>query len=192
MILDGGDGRVTGSGAYAKPTWGQGPHEGAVYVVAGSSGQTGGGSLDHPVMFASFDLLGSVVLDVDDNALHATFLDNGGVERDTFALLKGTVSASAPVPLSPALVLSPAHPNPFTAGTRLAFSLSEDGPVHLAVYDVAGRRVAVLVDGVRPRGDHAAVWDGADAAGRPVSPGIYFGVLESSGERRVRKLTLAR
>jgi hypothetical protein len=193
MILDGGDGRVSGGGPYQKPTWGQGSREGSVYVVAGSSGQTSGGALNHPVMFVSFNLLGSVVLDVNDNTLDAVFLDNGGTERDTFRILKGSVSGGGPEPgPSPALVLSPAHPNPFAAGTHLAFSVSEGGPVRLAVYDVAGRRVRVLLDGVLPGGDHLAVWDGADALGRPAVPGVYFGVLEASGERRVRKLILAR
>ncbi|HZM71402.1 MAG TPA: metallophosphoesterase family protein, partial [Candidatus Cryosericum sp.] len=63
MKLDGGNGRVDGTGAYEKPSPGPAPHEGAVYVVAGSSGQTGGGSLNHPAMFVSFNTLGSVALD---------------------------------------------------------------------------------------------------------------------------------
>ncbi len=89
MKLDAGDGRPTGAGAYEKPTLGPAPHEGAVYTVAGSSGKTSGGSLNHPAMFISLDVLGSLVLDVNGSRLDATFLDSTGGVRDTFTIEKG-------------------------------------------------------------------------------------------------------
>jgi len=85
MILDGGDGREGGDGAYAKSAV---PHDGAVYAVAGSSGKTSGGSLDHPAMYISLNLLGSMVLDFDGMRLDATFLDATGTVQDTFTILK--------------------------------------------------------------------------------------------------------
>ncbi len=115
MILDHGDGRPTGNGAYQKI---EGPHLGAVYTVAGSSGQTGGGSLNHPVMFISLNVLGSLVLDVNGNSLDATFLDSTGVIRDTFTVLKG----GAPVPGN----------NPPVANNDSA-STNEDTPVTINV-----------------------------------------------------------
>jgi hypothetical protein len=87
MIVDGGDGRRDGDGAYAKPAR-RAAHEGTVYVVAGTSGQTGGGSLDHPVMFLSLDELGSLVLDIEGRRLDALFLDSNGEIRDRFAIDK--------------------------------------------------------------------------------------------------------
>lgn len=89
MILDPGDGRPSGDGAYAKPSAGPAPHEGAVYIVAGSSGQTSGGLLNHPAMFVSFSELGSVVLDIDGLRLDAVFLDSAGGIRDSFRIVKG-------------------------------------------------------------------------------------------------------
>ena len=88
MILDDGDGRPSGDGAYQKPA--PGPHTGAVYTVAGSSGKTSSGSFDHPAMFISLSVLGSLVLDVDGNRLDATFLQSTGAVRDTFTILKGS------------------------------------------------------------------------------------------------------
>lgn len=86
MILDSGDGRETGNGAYNKlPT----PHNGAVYVVAGSSGQATGGSLNHPAMYISLNNLGSMVLDVNGNRLDAHFLRENGSTPDHFTILKG-------------------------------------------------------------------------------------------------------
>ena len=92
MKKDGGSGREDGSGAYKKPTAGPAPHEGAVYTVAGSSGQTSGGALNHPAMFVSLNLLGSMVLDVTGGRLDAKFVDNTTVVRDYFTILKGSTA----------------------------------------------------------------------------------------------------
>jgi hypothetical protein len=89
MKLNSGDGRLDGDGAYQKATFGPAGHEGAVYLVAGSSGKISGGSLDHPAMFVSFNLLGSLVLDIAGNQLHAQFLDNAGAVLDYFTIVKG-------------------------------------------------------------------------------------------------------
>ncbi len=94
MKKDAGSGREDGAGAYKKPSPGIAPHEGAVYAVAGSSGQTAGGALNHPAMFISLNLLGSMVLDVNGNRLDAKFIDNTGATKDYFTLIKG----SAPAP----------------------------------------------------------------------------------------------
>ncbi|MFQ5603843.1 MAG: choice-of-anchor D domain-containing protein [bacterium] len=95
MIIDGGNGRTDGDGAYNKSHLNPTPHEGAVYVVAGSSGKLGSGRLDHPVMVTSLKEHGSVALDVDDNRLDATFIDKFGAIRDYFTIIKGSGSAPA-------------------------------------------------------------------------------------------------
>ncbi|HEY7447378.1 MAG TPA: metallophosphoesterase family protein, partial [Vicinamibacterales bacterium] len=86
MILDAGDGRTSGTGAYKKAS-----DRGAVYTVAGSSGKTGGGSLDHPAMFISLSVLGSVVLNVNGNRLDAKFIRSTGSIQDEFSIDKGPV-----------------------------------------------------------------------------------------------------
>ncbi len=85
MILDAGDGRTSGTGAYKKAS-----DRGAVYTVAGSSGKTGGGSLDHPAMFISLSVLGSVALTVNGNRLDAKFIRSNGSVADEFSIQKGT------------------------------------------------------------------------------------------------------
>lgn len=108
MIKDGGSGREDGTGAYRKSA-GTAPREGAVYVVAGSSGQAGGGSLNHPAMFVSLDHLGSLVIDVDGYRMDVRFLRETGAVDDSFTLLKG---ASAPVPAAPPAPPPPAPSEP--------------------------------------------------------------------------------
>lgn len=88
-VIDGGSGRVGDTGAYDKAGGGA-PHDGAVYVVAGSSGQISGGTLNHPAMYISLNALGSMVLDVNGLTLRARFLDSTGATRDTFTIAKGT------------------------------------------------------------------------------------------------------
>lgn len=87
MIKNAGDGRLDGNGAYVKPA-GRPPHEGAVYVVAGSSGQVTGGKLNHPVMYVSVNKLGSIVLDFNGLELDLTFLGDRGQRHDYFTLRK--------------------------------------------------------------------------------------------------------
>lgn len=97
MKLDAGDGRMDGTGPYRKATLGAGVHEGAVYIVAGSSGKVSlandksraRGYLDHPAMYLSLPKLGSMVLDVDGNRLDATFLSETGERLDYFTMIKG-------------------------------------------------------------------------------------------------------
>jgi len=96
MKKDGGSGRPDVTGAYSKPTLGPGTHEGAVYAVAGSSGQASGGLLNHPAMFISLNNLGSMVLDINGNTLDAKFLRENGEVWDYFRIVKGTVAPVAP------------------------------------------------------------------------------------------------
>ena len=85
MKIDGGDGQADGDGAYVRAA---GSDAGAVYIVAGSSGQKDGGSLDHPAMFVSMSELGSLVVDVDGGLMDVTFIDELGATRDYFTLSK--------------------------------------------------------------------------------------------------------
>jgi hypothetical protein len=92
MALDSGSGRASETGAYRK----EADHDpGTVYVVAGSSGRTSGGDLNHPAMFISLNELGSLVLDIDGPRLDATFLRSDGGIADSFTMLKP--GASEPI-----------------------------------------------------------------------------------------------
>ena len=162
MILDNGDGRPEGDGAYEKPSAGPAPHEGAVYAVAGSSGRVSDrGALDHPIMAVSLRELGSLVLDVDGRRLDATFLTplaNGaaGVD-DTFTLLKGP--PPPPVDSPDDLLTDPDFPgfrfavritDP-TGGTRLGASEPACLPETLCVSGALPGRTEVMVRIVGPK-----------------------------------------
>ncbi len=95
-IINGGNGRAPAP--YQKPV-GNASHAGAVYVVAGSSGQISGGTLDHPAMYIGLNVLGSLVIDVMTNEMNVIFLDNNGTSRDTFTMVKP--SSVSPSPAAP-------------------------------------------------------------------------------------------
>jgi hypothetical protein len=89
-------------------------------------------------------------------------------------------------------VLHAVHPNPFRGTTRLSFTLAEGGAATLTVHDVAGRRVATLLDGALPPGRHTAAWDGAGDAGAPLPSGLYFLRLETPTGAVTRKIVRTR
>lgn len=101
-------------------------------------------------------------------------------------------SADAPVVPASRSQIASVVPNPFNPQTVIRFELGQDGQrVRLDVYDLHGRRVRSLVDGVLTRGTHDARWNGTDASGAPVATGVYFAVLQIDGAHSsARKLTL--
>lgn len=93
---------------------------------------------------------------------------------------------------TPPLYLSPPRPSPTPGAATLAFSLSSPAHAQLAVFDVRGRRVCILVDADLPAGPHELLWDGSDDQGDPVANGIYFVQLETGAERLLARLALIR
>jgi len=86
--------------------------------------------------------------------------------------------------------LSQNYPNPFNLTTIIDFSLPQMSYVELAVFDLLGRRVAVLVEGERSAGRYSARWNGLDAQGVPVGSGIYFCRLTSGNLLLCNKMLL--
>lgn len=88
--------------------------------------------------------------------------------------------------------LHDAVPNPFNPKTLMSFDLASAGRARLAVYDVAGRRVAVLVDEHRDAGRHEVPWDGTDNQGRTSAAGVYFYRLDAEGISATKRMTLVK
>jgi glucose/arabinose dehydrogenase len=79
------------------------------------------------------------------------------------------------------------HPNPFSGRAVVGYELAAGSAVRVAVYDVLGREVAVLVDGERPAGRHEVVLDGSS-----LPAGAYLVRLEAGGRVETARLTLVR
>ncbi len=78
-----------------------------------------------------------------------------------------------------------AYPNPFNASTTIRFTLNSPQPVKLHVFDVLGRHVATLTDGLRQPGRHEIAFDGC-----ALPSGSYFLRYESNVTTFERKLVL--
>jgi len=86
--------------------------------------------------------------------------------------------------------LYPNYPNPFNGDTAIEFSLQRADHVELIIYDIFGRIVKVLDRGFRGTGHHRIIWDGKDEKARPVSSGIYYGVLSIDRNVKSQKMLL--
>ena len=77
------------------------------------------------------------------------------------------------------------YPNPFNPTTNIEFRIANFGFVSLKVYDVLGRLVATLVNGVRSPGSYEVQFNGSKLAS-----GVYFYRLTAPGVNIVRKMLL--
>jgi hypothetical protein len=82
-------------------------------------------------------------------------------------------------------VLSQNYPNPFNPSTNIQYTLEKSGKVRLSVYDLLGREVGVLVDGVQNVGTHQVVFSRAG-----LSSGIYFYTLQTANGVITKKMVL--
>lgn len=79
-------------------------------------------------------------------------------------------------PVPGGYALSQNFPNPFNPSTTVRYQTPIAGEVRLAVYDLLGRQVALLVDGVQTAGYHSAVFNAAK-----LSSGMYVYRLTAAG-----------
>jgi hypothetical protein len=77
------------------------------------------------------------------------------------------------------------YPNPFNPATTIHFTVPREARVRLEVFDILGRRVAVLVDELRTAGEHAVAFDASR-----VGTGTYIYRLTAEGQTITRKMML--
>ncbi len=82
------------------------------------------------------------------------------------------------------------YPNPFNPETAIEFELPQAGKVKMAVYNLKGELVTMLLDEFRAAGYHRVVWDSRITNGPQLSSGIYFYTLSAGDFRAVKKMVL--
>lgn len=65
-------------------------------------------------------------------------------------------------------------PNPFNPSTTVQFNLPQSSQVEIAIYNILGQEVRLLINESKPAGRHQVTWDGTDNRGKPVTSGLYF------------------
>ena len=134
-----------------------------------------------------------------DGALYVADPGSG----ESFSKPGGTVAQGQIIRIAPAaltagvpageralgLDLAPPAPNPAPGPVTLRFTLPAAGRVRLAVFDVTGRRVAMLVDGARAAGSHEVEWE---VGNRSSGAGVYFVRMEMGGIVATRRIVVLR
>jgi len=130
------------------------------------------------------------------------FLEQGGeimpVPGDEFTLctvkplassdvyeFTGTIASVPPGATPSAFSLEQNYPNPFNPVTTIRFSLARTVDVNLAVYDVLGRRVTLLVNERKNAGVHEVNFDASR-----LSSGVYFYRLQAGDFTQSKKLVV--
>ena len=79
--------------------------------------------------------------------------------------------------------LKPAYPNPFNPATTINYAIPYDAYVVIKAFDVRGKEVAELVNGMIEEGIHEVVWDASK-----LSSGMYFVRMTSGDFKAVMKI----
>ncbi len=98
--------------------------------------------------------------------------------------------------LHAATVLRPhlyrSYPNPCRTSAAISFEIPDRTRVTLRIFDLTGRLVRTLIDGVYDAGVHGALWDGQTDSGVDVSSGMYFYRMKADAYTSARKLLVLR
>jgi hypothetical protein len=118
-----------------------------------------------------------------DNALADSWFASlpGGTPGSRNVLPLNTIRA----PVEKAITVSEPWPNPFSEMIHISYLVEVPGRIQVAVYDLQGRLVEVLVDGDQMPGEYRATWHGT-----AYSPGMYFCVIRSGENVVTQKLIL--
>jgi hypothetical protein len=111
------------------------------------------------------------------------YLDGIALEAQDCIVIKG--NKFLPYEYSNVAVLKDAYPNPFNPVTKITYFIPKSQHVQLAIYDVAGRLVDVLVNQTVESGEHTLEWH-ADG----VASGVYFTRMTVGSDVQVKRLTV--
>jgi hypothetical protein len=121
----------------------------------------------------------------DKNANGGTISITGLSYSTVITTPAGIAGQGSTLPSGP--FLDQNYPNPFNPSTVISYQLSAVSPVTLSVYDVLGKEVATLVDGVQSAGSHTVRFDGSS-----LRSGVYFYRIQAGAFSETKKLLLIR
>jgi len=96
-------------------------------------------------------------------------------------LLEPNPSAYSPLPA--AYDILPNYPNPFNAQTTIQYSLPEQSHITIDIFDILGRKIETLAEGVKPAGNYQTIWNASGQAS-----GIYFYQIKAGEYSKTNKM----
>ena len=82
-----------------------------------------------------------------------------------------------------------AYPNPFNPVVNVRFGLPKEAPVHILIYNIAGRLIGDYKVGIRSAGWHEFSWNAVDMLGQDVGAGIYLLSIQAGDKLQKQKIT---
>jgi flagellar hook assembly protein FlgD len=82
------------------------------------------------------------------------------------------------------------YPNPFKTDTIISYSVKDDSPVKIEIFNQKGQKVKTLINGKEKSGNHTIKWSGDDENGKAVSNGIYMYRMSSGKYSDSKKMIL--
>ncbi len=153
------------------------------------NGQTGALEYTSPE-FAGY-MRGPFLNDMDDDGVIEILLNIYNNTDQTSELIvysddsQGVIQTEDFLPRD--ITLHSNFPNPFNPGTTIPITLQLRAEVRIAVYDILGREITVLMDGTLGAGTHQFYWNGRNDAGIPLASGAYFYEVKINGQHLLRK-----
>jgi len=161
-----------------------------------------GGDVSYMLQVSESDDFATLLFDVDTDANEATLndpgltdgatyfwrviaVDDGEAETECDAVFSFTAQAASvgePGSLPGGWAIAAAYPNPFNPALHVVVDVAGNAPVTVAVYDMLGRRVATLQEGVLGVGRHTMSWSPEGSAG------VYLLVARADGWSESRKV----
>ncbi len=112
-------------------------------------------------------------------------IDDVRLNRDDITSLKHAIAGGN---MPEAVILHQNYPNPFNPMTTIVYGLAKESRIQLAIHNLMGQRISLIVDDVFPAGQYKIDWDGRDDDGRRVGSGLYFCVLTTDYGKLNRKM----
>jgi hypothetical protein len=144
------------------------------------------------VTFRAFDANAGLIYDIEESlACNADAVEGTVLEPLIFNAASVHDDDGQTVPA--AFALTQNYPNPFNPSTVIGYDVpAGGGAVAIRIYDVGGRLVRTLVNGVETPGRKTVEWHGRDDRGNTVATGVYFYQMTAPGFERTRKMVLVK
>ena len=151
-------------------------------------------SYETALIFTTIDSF-YIDLEIDQSTNYeywVTAVDHSGNESEASNSVQiSPTGLSADADLLPdAFALNQNYPNPFNPSTQIRYALPEQSQVVLTVYDMLGRKVRTLVNGVQDAGYRTVMWNATSDLGTPVSAGMYIYTIRANEFYEVKKMIL--
>ncbi len=114
-----------------------------------------------------------------------------GIRKIVFLNVNGAGDNSGE-PAAESIVLKQNYPNPCNPTTVIEYQIPRSERVWLCIYDIHGKAVRELVDGIQNQGMHQVVWDGKDQRDEQVSSGVYLYTIRAGARQLTRKFVLSK